>query len=840
MFKRSIVASLAICAATLASCSPEQRCYRDEDCTGPMFCNAIGECQYRCIIDQDCGKNFICKEHICALNPTPRPDPEPAPEPGPDPTPEPGPDPTPEPGPDPTPVPTVKVFTCPENMAAISDTYCMDMYEASRPDATETSAGSDGSMATSRPGVMPWNIGDNNSAAEAACNAAGKRLCEPAEWEYACRGEQDYAYVYGNTYDPQICNGIETYDRYSFHLMPTGSFKDCVNAWDVYDLSGNIWEHTRGGSGMTVRGGAFNCSDTRGNHRCTYIPMNWTPLTLGFRCCSDGEYVEVPVSLDLSGSQPAPAIPDDPWFRQAFEGREILLAWELNGDTDTMSDAAHDFSDPEAIEAARHEALTEAQMLWNSPDLQRDAVDRLKEARDGSPDIERALGIAYARAQNYPWALRTFHTLLSQDPQDCETRAWMAWTYIQMAMPDEAQKILDNAQCAQTKDNGRLELVQAFNDMARGESEDAKSHLQKAYDAPVLSRTDSSALKSLRAIHGITPDPNFTWKAEIDGGYASNALSGSPSDPKLTDKSFGSPFLDGDLRIGLDPWSPAFARIVLEGQFTGQLLTSKDAITSSYIDTSMRLGTLLQGEQFKFGAYYRPEMLYIFGSDKYDKGPLMFYTSHRLELDLEVNRWLYFFAGYGHRTFRQRVRTRNELDIGAGGRHSLYTGLSLTWGASYRHWFSVGDMYDLNGANLSLALDYRIPKRDIQFRLSGAASYDDYGKSDNYFTPGALRRDTTARGALQVWSPAWAGVRVGAQFKASRRWSTASDYAYDDYRGMISVKWAGELDFFAPDTERDNFYELPWDFDGQSTSDRIRDIIQQDEDMQRSSSCLQN
>lgn len=688
---------------------------------------------------------------------------------------------------------------------------------------------------------MPWNIGNNNSAAEAACNAAGKRLCAPSEWEYACRGEQNYAYVYGNEYNPQTCNGIDTYGRYDFHLMPTGSFENCVNAWDVYDLSGNIWEHTANGSGMTVRGGAFNCSDSKGNHKCTYVPMDWTPLTLGFRCCSDGEFVEeVPVSDNMTDTPPMPALPDDPWILQALEGPDILLAWELNGDTDTMSDATQELVDPEDIAAARQNVLEEAQMLWNSPDLQKDAVDYLKEHRDGTPEIERALGVAYARAQNYPWALRTFNALLSQDPQDCETRAWIAWTYLQMAMPDEADKILSDAKCAQNKDIGRLELVRTFSEMTRSNKDSAREHLQNAYDAPELSRTDKKALSALRSINGMSADPNFTWKAEIDGGYASNALSGSPSDPRLTNTALGSPFLDGDLRIGLDPWSPAFARIVLEGQFTGQLLTSKDAIESSYIDTSMRIGTVLQLDSIKFGAYYRPEMLYIFGDDKYDKGPLMFYTSHRLEADLEIHKWLYIFAGYGHRTFRQHVRTRDELDVGAGGRHSLYAGLSLTWGASYRHWFSVGDMYDLNGANISLALDYRLPKRDILFRLSGSASYDDYGKSQNYFTSGDVRRDTAARGAFQIWSPAWAGVRVGAQFKASRRWSTAPDYDYDDYRGMISIKWAGDLDFHDPHGVSDNFYELPWDFDGQSSSDRIRDIIQQDEDMQRSSSCLQN
>ena len=57
---------------------------------------------------------------------------------------------------------------------------------------------------------------------------------------------------------------------------------------------------------------------------------------------------------------------------------------------------------------------------------------------------------------------------------------------------------------------------------------------------------------------------------------------------------------------------------------------------------------------------------------------------------------------------------------------------------------------------------------------------------------------------------------------------------------MIAIRWTGDLDFYSPHGISDDVYALPWNFDGESSSDRIRDIIRQDEDMQRSSSCLQN
>ncbi|MBN2575084.1 MAG: SUMF1/EgtB/PvdO family nonheme iron enzyme [Deltaproteobacteria bacterium] len=162
--------------------------------------------------------------------------------------------------------------------------FCIDRYEASRPDATATSAGKDGSRAMSVLGVLPWMVADN-ATAEKACAASGKRLCLPEEWRIACQGPDGTVYAYGDAYDPAICNGIDTFGRSGFHLTPTGDFAECTNEWGVFDINGNLWEHTAGGSEMTVRGGAFNCNDSATLHRCDYVPGDWVPSALGFRCC---------------------------------------------------------------------------------------------------------------------------------------------------------------------------------------------------------------------------------------------------------------------------------------------------------------------------------------------------------------------------------------------------------------------------------------------------------------------------------------------------------------------------------------------------------------------------
>ena len=188
---------------------------------------------------------------------------------------------------------------CPDDMVPVCG-YCIDRYEASRQDATKCEddtcssvscsipAGTDSSIATSRPDVCPWT-NMTRDMARAACEAAGKRLCRHDEWIAACVGPDDTAYPYGDDYEPETCNGIDTYGRGFQKMRPTGFFPGCVNEYGVYDISGNIWEIDDDMPGW-VHGGAYNCIDSESLHLCNYNQNFGTdPLpNVGFRCCHDG------------------------------------------------------------------------------------------------------------------------------------------------------------------------------------------------------------------------------------------------------------------------------------------------------------------------------------------------------------------------------------------------------------------------------------------------------------------------------------------------------------------------------------------------------------------------
>jgi hypothetical protein len=169
-----------------------------------------------------------------------------------------------------------------------------------------------------------------------ACAAAGKRLCERDEWLAACTGPELTTYAYaGNTWNPAICNSVETYCQeccttlgvspcptgtscgYSseltwpsylpetcsitepyglsckvcFHVMPTGSFPGCTNGAGAFDVNGNVWEVVPStidpyNRGYETRGGAFNCGSPAARFQCTFN-AGWADLYAGFRCCRD-------------------------------------------------------------------------------------------------------------------------------------------------------------------------------------------------------------------------------------------------------------------------------------------------------------------------------------------------------------------------------------------------------------------------------------------------------------------------------------------------------------------------------------------------------------------------
>lgn len=167
--------------------------------------------------------------------------------------------------------------------------------------------------AVARKGVRPQGYA-TGLVAEAACAAAGKRLCSEDEFVTACRGERDTLFPYGPDFEEGACNVFREdhpasllHDNPSLgHLDPrlnrvpgqkgpllhvTGDFPKCVSRWGddgVYDLVGNLdeWLDEPNGAfagGFYARSTRNGCEALVGAH-----PKSYLDYSTGVRCCGDG------------------------------------------------------------------------------------------------------------------------------------------------------------------------------------------------------------------------------------------------------------------------------------------------------------------------------------------------------------------------------------------------------------------------------------------------------------------------------------------------------------------------------------------------------------------------
>ncbi len=168
-------------------------------------------------------------------------------------------------------------------------------------------------QAVSKAGATP-NGHTNLRIAKQACEAVGKRVCSPAKWKKACRGEKDTKFPYGDKYQWGACNVFrDTHPINLLHtngssalndprlnlvedgqgnplLEKTGTRSTCASRWGndaAYDMVGNLdeWVDNSGGE----FGGGFYARDTREGceARITSHPAPYFDYTTGVRCCRD-------------------------------------------------------------------------------------------------------------------------------------------------------------------------------------------------------------------------------------------------------------------------------------------------------------------------------------------------------------------------------------------------------------------------------------------------------------------------------------------------------------------------------------------------------------------------
>ena len=150
--------------------------------------------------------------------------------------------------------------------------FCIDIYEASQPDATQTTQGSWVSGATPVPpavsnaGVLPWKSISQYNAHEACLNS-GKRLPSISEWQTAFSGLDSKQWPWDKGFNT---SGNDCVVRGYGQPFPTGNccFLIDGSSTEICDMVGNVsewladpWDvNCYGNDQIMVAGGSFNQS----------------------------------------------------------------------------------------------------------------------------------------------------------------------------------------------------------------------------------------------------------------------------------------------------------------------------------------------------------------------------------------------------------------------------------------------------------------------------------------------------------------------------------------------------------------------------------------------------
>lgn len=484
--------------------------------------------------------------------------------------------------------------------------------------------------------------------------------------------------------------------------------------------------------------------------------------------------------------------------------------------------------------AARARALLSA----GKPDQ---AIPLLKPAIERSPQdkpLRLLLAQAYLDDGNDFWAVRTLNAAAEVFPNDCNITLWKAWIQIRQGEQDTARELLATS-CA-GPNQVRRALLSAMLDQQAGDLPAAQTNLDRTASERLAYPEDRAAISRLRS----TIDPGFvpplSGRLDLATGFASNALAGSPVDPRTRERA-GSPVLAASAFVRVVSPRRSWVRPAMDLEARGLGFSDEVGRDLSYLTLDARPALILGLAGTRATLAYRYQALLLAGGDRYGKGPLWFFDAHRGEWELEFLRAFTFFGGAGWRTFRAQPRTRFEIDGGVGTGFPIGAHLHLVAALAGRYHDARDDAWSLYGASLLASVEARLPRR-WSLRAGILASADRFPHSAGYFDDSAPTTNRSDRllklSASGFIPPVLEGVKLGVTYEFSTRDSTAAAYSYDDHRILAKVIWSFTADPWLPRAETPaGHVPLDYGLGSAEAHERVQDLLRQDESAQRSSSC---
>jgi hypothetical protein len=223
---------------------------------------------------------------------------------------------------------------------------------------------------------------------------------------------------------------------------------------------------------------------------------------------------------------------------------------------------------------------------------------------------------------------------------------------------------------------------------------------------------------------------------------------------------------------------------------------------------------------------------------------MWFSEAQRGEFELELPGALFLMSGVGHRNFREIGRTRTEIDGTIGWAAQQPRRLRFLGGVSARYHDAKNDAFDLVGVTIVSQTRFTLP-RDFEAGATLSVSLDDYHRSEGYFVADApsTRRDAQWRAIAALYSPHLIEqVRLVARYELTTRRSSAAAYEYTDHRLLVAFEWRVDSDQLGR-TVVTSHGRAAADYgsiggSGDASSTQLRELMRQEENQRRSSTCL--
>ncbi len=466
----------------------------------------------------------------------------------------------------------------------------------------------------------------------------------------------------------------------------------------------------------------------------------------------------------------------------------------------------------------------------------RDAVSRCP----GDRSLTLLLVRAYLLEDNLFWAERTLSEAVGRWPGDAELTAWLAAVHLRQGDPQLARADLGGVDTAVPDPLGaRFSLLETYLSRLEGNAEAAAAALARVPRDATLYPEDRPLWRHLQASTQRWWSEALSGRLELGLGQTSNALAGAPTDPGVEGGASSLGQLDLDARLAL----PA-ARVApfLDLSVSTDALGADEYQDLSSLEAAARAGATVLTSGTRLSVGYRAEALYLNQDER------LYSEAHRAELELEgADAWV-LFGGAGRRSYRDHERSRWEADLGVGGPLPALGRLTLLGGVTARAAAAESPAYDQRG--LAAVVAARLAcGRGCSARVAVSASWDDYPHSggalgQQEFGTEERRRDLLGRVTVSVWGPSWHHLRPGVELRLSDRHSTADeapgfDFSYRERRFLALLRWSFAADPWAPPAAAEpGHVPLEWGLEeGPGGDDDIMELLRQDEDLRRGSSC---